>query len=457
MAGYIESSSYWEAARTRRVTLDRMPETRVVVTGMEAVTPLGYLHQTLEAFKENKSGVIFKDVENHEVSIQAPLPDWFDPMEELAKDERKLIGFLSAMEVIIARKAGISAGVLSKNGRLLEGITHRNRVGTWIGSGIAESHYLIDIDKTLHREVNGIINPRSNSRHIKPTGAIRVFPEEPNGDVARLLDLSGLSGSTFEACATGASNIYQGYKTILEGDNDICFAGGFEEALRVHGDVTTAIFAALNHALSKRNDSPQEASRPFDADRDGFVVASGGAVLVLEGFHHALERGAPILGEILGGAKLIDGHSKTESYPTTIADTIALALYDPSSGGLRKPDAFFAHATSTPPGDQNEAEALKIVFGNETRDIPTTAIKSFIGHTLGGAGAINAAVALQSIINGEIPHILNLQNPDQQIAQIVEMAYVQNQFMKHPMNTALAVAYGFGGNNCALYLGRCLP
>lgn len=465
MAGYIESPSYWDNASKRGVTIRNKPETRVVVTGMEAITPLGYLSETIQAFKDGRSGVIYKDVGNFYTGLQAPLPEWFDPMSELKKEESKLMGFLGAMEVVIARKAGKAAGLLGEDGRILKEISHSteyeeggwNRVGVWIGSGIAEAHYLIDVDKHLNREIKGVVNRRANSRRMSPTLAVRIFPEEAPGDVARLIGLSGESGNTMEACATGASNIYQGYKSILSGENDVVFAGGFEEALREHADITTAIFASLNCALSTRNDSPETASRPFDADRDGFVPASGGAILVLEGLNHALERRAPILGEILGAAKLVDGYAKTESYPPKIADTIAQAIYDPSTRGLRKPDAFFAHATSTEIGDGNEVEAMGIAFGQETRDIPVTAIKSSIGHTLGAAGAINAEAALRAIIDKEVSFILNLQDPDSKISNKVEMAYVRDRVLKHPVNTALAVAYGFGGFNCALYLGRYIP
>ncbi|MBI2018748.1 hypothetical protein HYS96_03535 [Candidatus Daviesbacteria bacterium] len=456
MSGYVESSTYWESARARGVTLNRTPETRVVVTGIEAMTPLGYLSETMQAFRESRSGVISREVGNCHTRLQAPLPELFDPMSELTREERKMMGFLGAMEVVIARRAGKAAGVIGENGRLLDRVAHKNRVGAWIGSGIAEAPYLIEVDKHLHREVNGVVDPVANSRRISPTLAVRVFPEEPNGDVARLLGLSGESGNTVEACATGASNIYHGYKSILSGENDIVFVGGFEETLREHARMVLGIFAGIN-ALSTRNDSPETASRPFDSGRDGFVAASGGALLVLEGLNHALRREAPILAEVLGAAKSIDGHAKTESLPLRIADTIAQALYDPSTGGLWKPDGFFAHATSTQIGDKNEAEAFQLVFGDETGDIPVTAIKSFIGHTLGGAGAVNAAVAIQSLLDGEIPHILNLQNPDPEITNAVKMTFVRNHFMKHPMRTALAVAYGFGGYNCALLLGRYIP
>lgn len=456
MSAYVESPSYWESARARGVTLGRVPETRVVITGMEAITPLGYLGETIQAFRDGRSGVIARDVQNFHTKIQAPLPDSFDPMSELVDDESKMMGFLGATEVVIARKAGRAAGLLGEDGRLLGGIAHKNRVGAWIGSGIAETSYLIDVYKHLHRDVKGIVNPVANSRRISPTLAVRVFPEEANGDVARLLGLSGESGTTVEACATGASNIYQGYKSILSGENDVVFAGGFEETLREHGGVTIGIFAGLN-ALSTRNDSPETASRPFDVDRDGFVAASGGAILVLEGLSHAFKRDATILAEVLGAAKSIDGYNKTELLPARVADTIAQALYDPINGRLRKPDGFFAHATSTKVGDKREAEAFKLVFGDETKEIPVTAIKSFIGHTLGGAGAVNAAVAVQSLINGEIPHILNLQNPDPEITTAVKMTFVRERFMNHSMRTALAVAYGFGGYNCALLLGRYVP
>lgn len=458
MPAYVESSSYWESARARGVTLRRTPETRVVIVGMEAVTPLGFLNQTMAGFREGRSGTIFKDVGNYYTSLQAPLPKEFDPYAELAREETRLLGHLGAIEVTLARRAGFQANVLNGEGILDEerSQTHRNRIGFWVGSGMAETQYLIDIWDQIHAEKNGVVDTRANTRRLHPLLATRVFPEEANGDIARILGGSGLSGTTMEACATGASNIFHAVESILSGRNDFAFAGGVEEALYKFAEVTIAIFAGLG-ALSRRNDEPEKASRPYDRSRDGFVAASGGNVFVLEGLEHAKRRGVPILAEVLRIEKSVDGYDKTELNPIRVADTIAQTIYDPSTHGLLRPDAIFAHATSTPVGDLRESEAFRLVFGEDLKYIPITAIKSFIGHTLGGAGAVNAAVATWALQHQELPHVLNLTNPDPAIMALGDFNFVRDQFIEHPMRTVLATAFGFGGYNCGLLLGRYMP
>ncbi len=205
------------------------------------------------------------------------------------------------------------------------------------------------------------------------------------------------------------------------------------------------------HALSTRNDEPEKASRPFNKDRDGFVESSGIGAVVIESEEHAHKRGAKIYAEILGFDKSIDGYDLTEGDPENIADTITRALYDEKNKAVHKVDAVFIHATSTPKGDRVEIQALRKASIENLQHIPITAIKSNLGHLLGGAGAVNAIAAIQSLNAGKVPPILNLDDPDEEFS---DLNLVRGKPLEKEIATALVLAYGFGGHNAVLLLGK---
>lgn len=419
-----------------------------VITGFAQETSLGNTEETWQGLLQGRSGVKKFVVNNFRTNIAAPFKDpydYFDPKE------RKLWSRVTALAVYLSRKAGEMRGIIGDDGRLLPTID-RNRVGVCISSGIGASHQLIDINNTIHNETdkNGNEDPIRGSRRINPFAGLRLFPEQINAQVAQALGLSGWPINTSEACATGAASIVEAGRLVLEGKADIVFAGGVEDVLHEHPDVSIGIFAALR-ALSARNNEPEKASRPFDGERDGFVISSGGGIVVVEGMNHALKRGTEIKTVLLGFEKSIDGKDSTESDPEQVARTISRTLRDKQTKKYYKPDVIFAHATSTQKGDPLEAQALRTVFEEELPDIPITALKDRLGHTLGAAGAINVVCANQSLESNTIPPMINLET----VGKTMEDLYLVRQTpLKIPLNRALAAAYGFGGHNAVVLLGK---
>ncbi len=437
-----------ERARNLGVELERRPAERIVITGFAQITPLGGTEETWQGLLDGRSGVRKFDVGNFRTNIAAPVK--FNAGDHFSERDQKRLSNVAAMAIVASREAGTMAGLLGDDGRLRDGIS-RDRVGSWISSGIAGTQYLIDVHGTIHeKDETGREDPVRGSRRINPFLGLKVFPEQMNGQVTIALAISGWGGNTIEACATGAANIVEGARTIKTGDADIVFAGGAEDPLSHHGDVGIGIFASMR-AVSARNDRPEQASRPFDRDRDGFVPGAGVGVVVLENLEHALNRGATIYAEVLGFEKSMDGRDPTELDSERVARTIFKALYNAKSRTFYRVDAIFAHATSTIVGDVKEAEALRLVFGDGLPSIPITAIKSAMGHLGGGVGAVNVVVAVQAMDAGLIPHILNLENPGEGFA---DLNLVRGQPRKQHVGTVLATAYGFGGYNAVLVLGE---
>lgn len=477
MSEYVRSTAYLESARARHIPLVDEPDERVVITGVKMMTPFGNDEQTWQALMDGRSAVkIMPNVVNYYTNLGAPLPEDYDPI--------KLSGMrrathLSAMSVLLARGVGIESGLLTQDGTVNRDVIHPYQLGVWIGSGIAEAPLLIDTHSRLHQAGDKIVVlddvlriPRTrrereqrdrmvarlkrNSRRLPLDLALGPFPEELPGDAAIAMGAQGHSGYIAEACATGASAIVQAYESIRLGKNKAAIAGGLEDALYNHPEVTHALFATGVRALSMRIDDPEGASRPFDRDRDGFVPASGAAVFILESERHARARGAPILAEVYAAEKAIDGANKTELNPQRVADLIGKVLYDPKADRLLKPSAVFAHATSTKVGDALEAEALHCVFRDDLGDIPITALKSYFGHLLGAAGSVNAALAVKALQEEHVPRIRNLENPDPKIMYKYPLNLVRNH-ISMAIVSILAVAYGFGGFNALLHIGRYIP
>lgn len=475
---YIRSRGFLDSVRERGIPLVSDPDNRVVVTGVRMMTPFGNDEQTWQAFLDGRSATRrMENVINYYTNLGAPLPDDYDP---LTLSNTKRITRLSAMSILLAREAGIESGLLTPEGIVNTDVIHPYRMGIWIGSGVAESALLIDIHNRLHKvgdkivvlddvlripktkrqeeqQTRMIARLQRNSRRLPLDLALGPFPEELPGDTAIATGTQGHSGYLAEACATGASAIVQGYESIRLGLNKAVIAGGFEDALYNHPEVVHALFATGVRALSARLDDPSSASRPFDLGRDGFVPGSGGALLVLESERHAKARGAKILAELFAAGKAIDGTNKTELNAQRVADLMGTTLYDPRTDRLRKPSAIFAHATSTKVGDPLEAEALYKVFGDDLSDIPTTALKSYLGHLLGGAGSVNAVAAVRALQEGIVPRILNLEKPDPKILDKYPLNLVRGNHLHTPLESILAVAYGFGGFNAVLHIGRYVP
>jgi len=443
----MASAEFFERARQYGVELERKPAERIVITGYSAITSLGNTQQTLDGLSSGKSGVKSFEVKN-EIRIASPVE--FRPEDYFSKKEMKGKSQLNMMAVVMAREAMRKANLLGEDGKLRKDIDKRN-VASWMASAFGSSHMIVDVNDKIHKkDENGNEDPATNSRFIPVRAGLQIFPEELNGQVAIDLGISGWGGSSVEACATGLSNIVEAADKIKTGKAKIAITGGLEDVLSLHPEIGIGMFAVMG-VLSKRNSDPEKASRPFDKDRDGFVLGAGGGAVVLEEYEHALKRGAPILGEVLGFQKSMDGSDPTNLDKDVVASTVLGAMYNEKTKEFYDVDVIFTHSTSTIEGDLAEAAVLRMVFQENLKNIPVAAIKSNLGHLAGGAGTVNVIAALNSLNIGEIPQIINLDNPD---PEVMDLNFVRGQSLKKDIKTALVLAYGFGGHNAVMLLGK---
>lgn len=439
-----------ERARARGLELERKPAERVVVTGYWQLTPLGNTEETFQGLLAGKSGIRKIDPPINSRTNIAGLIE-FNPNDYFSDKEQNPMAEETAMAIVGARGAAAMAQILDSDQNSLLPSINKTRVAMCVASGIGPTHNLIDVSDTIHRkDEDGNEDTTRGSRRVGPYAGLRSFPEQPNAQAAIALRASGWPISSAEACATGLSAIIEAVRLVKEGYADVAVAIGLEQILKKHQEIGIGLFAGM-HVLSTKNEEPESASKPFDKNRDGFVESSGIGAVVIESEEHARKRGAKIYAEVLGFDKSIDGHDLTEADPERIADSITQALYDPKTKTVHQVDAIFAHATSTRIGDKVEIDAFRKVFTEDLPNIPITAIKSNLGHLMGGAGAVNAIVAIQSLNAGKIPHILNLKNPDE---EFFDLNFVRNQPLEKSINTALVTAYGFGGHNAVVLLGK---
>jgi 3-oxoacyl-[acyl-carrier-protein] synthase II len=437
-------------------TKDLRPDS-VVITGFAELTPLGNTSQTQDAELVGKSGTRKIDAKNFRTNIGGPID--FRPEDYFSEKELRGMSRLGAMGIVLSREAGRMAGVIGEDGKLLPSFDPLLAACT-ISSGIGASTKMVDVYMKVYWKKDPDtgelkpVDPLVGSSLVSPFAGLQLFPEEVGGDVEAFLGLQGWGMNSSEACATGLSSIVDAYQLIKSGKNKIIFAGGVEDTLHEHPELSISIFAAMRGPLSARNDEPEKASRPFDKDRDGFVLAAGGGVLVLERLDAALARKAKIYAVILGAEKGSDGYNPTNLNTNRVAKLILKTIKLPGGKeGLAYPiDSIFAHATSTKTGDLAEITTLRTVFGDEIlRKIPITANKSIHGHTAGGAGAINTISAIRAIQKGFIPPILNLDNVDEPFK---DLNLIRGKALKGNFNTALVLAYGFHGKDAALLLGK---
>jgi 3-oxoacyl-[acyl-carrier-protein] synthase II len=315
---------------------------------------------------------------------------------------------------------------------------NRERIGVAIGSGIG------GLD-TLQRGFQTLAS--GGPRRVQPFMIPMAICNMASGYVAILHGIQGPNLCHVSACATGAHSIGEAARAIERGDVDVVLAGGTEAPVT---EIGVAGFAAMR-ALSTRNDAPEAASRPFDRDRDGFVVGEGAAVLVLEAEEHARARGAVPRPPLLGYAAT--GDAAHNAQPTENHEgaqrCMRLAIAD---AGLEARDVDYLnpHATSTPAGDVAEARAIRAVFGAHADQLPVSATKSMTGHRLGAAGAVEAVLLVRSLQTGLLPPTLNLESPDPECA----LDHVIDKARQQRVQVALSNSFGFGGTNAALVLGR---
>ena len=404
---------------------------RVVVTGLGATTPVGgTAPATWEAISAGRSGVrtLTQDwVAEHELPVTFAGSIHTSPSEVLAKVEVRRNDPSGQYALVAAREAWADAGSPE---------VEPERLGVAIGSGIGGVWTLLDQWEVL-----------------KAKGPRRVFPLTvpmlmPNGPAAAVsLDLSARAGAhcPVSACASGAEGMGLALNMIRTGRADVMVCGGTEAAIH---PLPIAAFASMT-ALSGRNDDPERASRPYDVDRDGFVIAEGAGLMVLEAEEHALARGARIYAEIAGVGMSSDAYHITAGEPEGAGAARAM-LEAVADAELSTEDVVHinAHATSTPVGDLAEAKAIRRAFGTHTDDIAVTATKSMTGHLLGAAGALEAVLTVQALHHRKVPATINLDAKDPQID--LDVVTGSSRDLGEGDLAALNNSFGFGGVNVAL-------
>ncbi len=407
---------------------------RVVVTGIGIISPLGLDSSTFwENMIAGRSGVgpIGKfDSTDLPVKIAAEVRD-FEVTRYLDRKEARRMDPCNQYAVAAATQA------VQESGLDLE-VTDPNRVGVALGTGQGGVTSLVE-----HLEV---FNKKGASR-VSPFCIPMMISNMAAGHLGIQFGVKGPNITLTTACAASAHAIGEAYRYLQRGDADVMITGGTESGIV---PLCIAGFSAMK-ALSTRNDDPTAASRPFDRDRDGFVIAEGSTILVLESLENAKSRGAKILGEILGYGASSDAHHITAPPPDGEggARSMIAALDD---SGLNPSDVHYinAHGTGTPVGDLAEARAINTVFGHAARSIPVSATKASTGHLLGAAGALESAVCLMSIRDGIIPPTLNLDNPDEEC----DLDHVTGDSREGRIDVALTNSFGFGGQNASLVWGR---
>ncbi len=409
---------------------------RVVITGLSVVSPIGIgVDEFWNALLGGKSGVRRIQSFNPDGfdSQIAGEVEGFDPSQYIARKEMRRIDRFIQFAIYAAIKAGEDAGLkIPMQGHETE------RYGVIVGSGIGGLH-------TLEREYRVLIDkgPGRLSPFLIPMMIVNLAA----GHVSIYLGLKGPNTCVSTACATGTHAIGDAFKIIQRGDADIMFAGGSEAAITPIG---IGGFCALK-ALSTRNDAPQKASRPFDAERNGFIMGEGSGIVVLEEFEHAKRRGARIYAEVAGYSMTGDAHHITAPDPEGDGGRRAMALAVEDAGlSIEDIDYINAHGTSTKLNDKLETKAIKSVFGKRAYDIPVSSTKSMTGHLLGAAGAIEFVATTMSVVHDKIHPTINYENPDPEC----DLDYVPNKARDHKVNCAISNSLGFGGHNTSIVMKK---
>jgi len=409
---------------------------RVVVTGIGAVTPIGNnIEEYLLGLQKGANGVsniTLFDAQQHPCKFAAEvknlqLENFIEPKESKRWDRFSQFG------VIAAKQAFQDSGLEINE-------TNASRVGVIIGSGVGGLLTMETQAQTLsHR----------GPKRVSPFTVPMMIPNMATGLAAIALGAKGPSSSVSTACAAGSNAIGDSFRLLQLGKADVMICGGAEASITPLG---VAGFASAK-ALSFRNDSPETASRPFDAERDGFVIGEGSGILILETLEHAKNRDAKIYAEIVGYGTTCDAHHITSPSPggTGGAAAINLALED-ASLEVDKVDYINAHGTSTSANDKNETSAIKSIFKDRSYLIPVSSTKSMTGHLLGGSGGIEAVACILSLTHNFIPPTINYVNQDPDC----DLDYVPNIARDAQIRAALSNSFGFGGHNVCLAFSKLI-
>ena len=408
--------------------------TRIAVTGVGVVTPTGVGCEAMWASLANGvsgiSPIEHFDASEYSTRFAGYVKD-FDPSDIIDRKEARRMSRFQQFAMVAADEAMRDAGLTD-----IDEVTSL-RAGCIVGSGIGGLGTM--------EEQTAVLLERGPSR-ISPFLVPMMIVDLAAGQISIRYSLKGINYAPVSACATGSHAIGEAAEAIRRGDADIIVAGGFDAGVTPLG---VAGFAAAR-ALSTRNDDPTAASRPWDVGRDGFVIAEGGGLLVLEDWDHAVARGATIRAEVLGYGATADAYHITAPAPDgngairAMKQALAQAGLEPSAI-----DYINAHGTSTEVGDVAETNAIKAVFGSSTAPL-ISSTKSMMGHMLGGAGAAEAAVCVLAMENGVVPPTINLTDPD----PACDLDYVPNIAREVDLKVTMSNSFGFGGHNATLILGK---
>ncbi|MFD2694884.1 beta-ketoacyl-ACP synthase II [Sporolactobacillus shoreicorticis] len=402
---------------------------RVVVTGLGAVTPLGNdVATTWVNAISGKSGigiVTRVNPDDFRAKVAGEVKD-FDPEKFVDRKEALRMDRFAQFTVAAAKMAVEDADYTIDE-------TNAERTGVWIGSGIGGM-------ETYEKELRVAIE--RGFRRVSPFFVPMMIPDMASGQVSILLGTKGINSCTVTACATGTDSIGSAYKAIQRGDNDVILCGGSEAPL------TNMSFAGFTSARAlSTNPDPKTACRPFDKNRDGFVMGEGAGVLLLESLESAQKRGAHIYAEIAGYGATSDAFHVTRPDPNGqgAIRSMQMAL-DDAAVKSDQVDYVNAHGTSTEANDSTETKAVKAVFGDGAHDLAISSTKSMTGHLLGASGGVEAILCIKAIEEGIVPPTINYKTPD----EACDLNYVPNEALKKEVNVALSNSFGFGGHNATL-------
>lgn len=410
---------------------------RVVITGMGVISPLGNTVDRLWDGLVNGVSGITKidtfDTSKHKAKIAGVVRD-FDAEALFGRKEARRMDRFSQFAIAAAEQALKDAALSLEQ-------TDLERVGVYVGSGIGGIQTLLSQAEVLQE--------RGPDR-VSPTLVPMMIANMAAAMISIRFGTQGPSMAPVTACSIGNTAIGEAWRLIRSGSADVVIAGGTEAAIT---DISLASFGNAT-SISTRNEAPEEASRPFDAGRDGFVMAEGAGILILESLSHALSRGARIHAEVIGYGASSDAYHMVATHPEGIG------AYQAMKHALREADLqadqidlISAHATSTEIGDRSETAAIKKLFGEFAYRIPVTANKSMTGHMLGAAGGVEAIALVKSIQEGMIPPTINQEEPD----PICDLDYVPNKAREANIDIAMSNSFGFGGHNAVIILKKYIP
>ncbi len=405
-------------------------EQRIVISGMGAISSVGLTSQeTFDSLIAGKSGisrVSLFDPSNIECQVAGEVKG-FDPAAYMDHKMARRIGRYAQLSIAATQEALAQSGLDLEN-------EDKSRISCIVSSAIG------DFPMLEEQMFNWFAGKR---RIISPFTVPRVSTSMAAGNIALEYGLTGVSFGLSSACATGSHSLATAMMLLKSGQADVVLAGGAEAAICE----TFLQSYVVMRALSTRNDEPERASRPFDRDRDGFVIAEGCGVMVLETLEHAQRRGALVLAELAGAGMTCDAFHITSAHPDGIGAAQAMTAAMKSAGVTPdQVDYINAHGTSTPVNDPIETRAIKLAMGESARRIPVSSTKSMTGHAIGAAGALEAIICVKALQAGVVPPTINLDNPDPEC----DLDYVPHQARSKKLDVVMSNSFAFGGQNCVL-------